>query len=116
MPDIINVATTDRWRGLTNSAASALALGTRPPSPRPASSRNAPNVTGPAAIAHSAVNTENHTAQAIIVRLRPSRSANAPASTEPTSMPANARLPSSPAPAVVRCQPGSVSSCGSTVP
>jgi DNA-binding IclR family transcriptional regulator len=35
-PDIISVETTGRWRRSTNSAASALALGTRPPRPSPA--------------------------------------------------------------------------------
>ena len=113
-PDIISVETTERLRGPTYSAARALALGTRPPRPRPARSRNVPNVSGLGATAHSAVKTENHTVQARIVLRRPMRSETVPASTAPISMPANARLPSRPAPDLVRPQPGSTSSCGST--
>ncbi|MBA8825033.1 hypothetical protein FHX42_003914 [Saccharopolyspora lacisalsi] len=49
-PDI-SVETSDRSRGGTNSAARAFAEGTRPPSPMPAISRNAPNTAGPVASA-----------------------------------------------------------------
>ena len=51
-PDIIMVATAARHFGAMSSAARALAVGTRPPRPRPASRRRAPNITGPVARAH----------------------------------------------------------------
>jgi hypothetical protein len=115
-PDIISVDTSDRLCCGTNSAASAFADGTRPPSPSPARKRNTPNEPGFHATAHSTVNTENQAVHSNTVRRLPMRSDRAPAARAPTSIPAKARLPSSPARPGVRCHPGSRSSSGSTVP
>ena len=96
-PDIIIVATGPRHFGRISSAASALAVGTRPPRPMPAISRSTPNTTGPVANAHSAVNTDSTTAHPITARLRPIASESRPASTAPIIIPTNARLPRVPA-------------------
>ena len=96
-PDIIIVATGPRHFGRISSAASALAVGTRPPRPMPAISRSTPKTTGPVANAHSAVNTDSTTAQPITARLRPIASESRPASTAPIIIPTNARLPRVPA-------------------
>ena len=96
-PDIIIVATGPRHFGAISSAASAFAVGTRPPRPMPAISRSTPNATGPVANAHSVVNTDNTTAHPMTARLRPTASESRPASTAPIIIPTNARLPSVPA-------------------
>ena len=63
----------------------------------PAINRSAPNITGPVAKAHSAVNTDSTTAHPMMALLRPSASESRPARTAPIIMPRNARLPNVPA-------------------
>lgn len=115
-PDIISVATSERRAGEAYSATRALADGTRPPRPSPARKRNAPNVPGEGASAHSAVNTENQTVQPSTAPRRPMRSASAPAARAPRSMPRKASEPRNPAELWVSSQPGSSSRRGTTVP
>ena len=115
-PDIMIVETPERSRGVTNSAVRALADGTSPPRPTPATNRRMPKVSGLGASPLSPVNTVNQATDPRIVRRRPSRSARLPAPSAPTSMPANARLPIVPALAGVRFHPGSSSRDGMVVP
>ena len=113
-PDIIIVATAARHFAGISSAASALEVGTRPPRPSPAIRRNAPNMTGPVASAHSAVNTDRTIAHPITARLRPTTSERRPASTAPIIIPRNARLPR--VPAVAALMPHSFCRLGMTLP
>lgn len=104
-PDIIRVATMARQRAGTTSAARALAEGTRPPRPTPARNRSRAKTGAFGAAAQATVNTEKAMAQPSTARLRPRLSESRPARMAPTSMPANATLPTVPAVALVRPQP-----------
>ena len=115
-PDIISVATVDRHLVDTSSATSALAEGTRPPSPMPARSRRAPKAAALGAKAQKMVKIEKTTAQPRMVRRRPQESAIRPAKMAPIIMPRKAMEPMVPAVALLRPQPVSEISEDWTVP
>ena len=115
-PDIIRVAIMARSRGGTTPATSALADGTRPPRPIPARNRNAANTGALGANAHKMVKTEKTAAQPSTAFFRPTPSEIRPARIAPTSIPANATLPTVPAVALVRPQPVSLIRVVCTVP
>lgn len=115
-PDIIRVAVMERQRAGISSAARALAVGTSPPRPMPASSRRRPKTAALGAKAHSTVKKEKTRAQPSTVRFRPQVSAIRPAKIAPIIMPTKAREPMVPADAAFRPQPVRVISSFCTVP
>ena len=79
-----------RCLGCAYSIVSAIAVGTTPPSPRPATKRASPNSSGVGAIAASAIAAENQAMQPSMIRRRPTMSVKVPITIAPMSMPSNA--------------------------
>jgi hypothetical protein len=96
-PDIMSVAMAERHRGGMKSAARALAEGTRPPRPSPATRRSSAKTHSSGATAHATVARENTTVHQTTVFFRPSPSESRPAKTAPIIMPRNAEEPTVPA-------------------
>lgn len=109
------VARAARPRG-ANSITIDRQMGIRPPSPRPARKRPAPNRPGEPATAHAAEPAENTSTPATRTGRRPSQSVRVPVPSAPISMPRVTQLPIVPATAGVRPNPGSSSICGMTAP
>ncbi len=115
-PDIMSVAIVERHLAGTSSATNALADGTKPPSPMPASSRRAPNTAALGAKAQRMVKIEKTIAHPRMVLRRPQESAMRPAKIAPIIMPRNAMEPMVPAVALLSPHPVSEIREDCTVP
>ena len=79
-----------RCRGWAYSIVNAIAVGTTPPRPRPATNRATPNSSGVGASAASAIAAVNQAMQPSRMRRRPKVSVTVPTIIAPKSMPISA--------------------------